>query len=106
VYTSYPGHINADLLAKIASAIPGISLFNELFTHYGDTKHFTYPLKDDPKYNQRNILSVVTMYHHIRLVSRRRHERSERDGPQKSKVFGIPQTRAFVRTRWTCPTAK
>jgi hypothetical protein len=56
------------------------------------------------------------MYHRIRLVPRRlprakragwlvsacsdgvSDERSESDGPQKSKIFGIPQTLAFVRT--------
>jgi hypothetical protein len=36
-------------------AMPGISLYNELFTHYGDTKNFFYPSKKDPEYQQRNI---------------------------------------------------
>jgi peptide/nickel transport system substrate-binding protein len=49
----------ADLTSNFAWyanwSMPSISLFNELFAHYGDTKNFSYPSKDDPEYNQRNI---------------------------------------------------
>jgi hypothetical protein len=36
-------------------AMPNIGLYSELLTHFEDTKHFSYPSKNDPEYQQRNI---------------------------------------------------